>query len=271
MGPACYRFAMPLLLLALTLLAGCASVDGPVELRLLVYNIHAGKDAAGAPNLERVAAVIRSTRADVVLLQEVDIRTIRSGGVDQLDEVARMTRLEPLFGKSLDYDSGEYGIAILSRLPIRSRRALPLRVDPPQKRAGGSVEPRIALIAEVQTARGGTLRIINTHLDASRDDRYRLQEVATLAAAVREGEAVILGGDLNATPENPLHHHLRAKRLRDAWDCGTGEGGTYPASAPEKRIDYLYFSQHFDCVSAEVLESDASDHRPLLVRLRIRP
>jgi len=39
---------------------------------VLVYNIHAGKDAAGVPNLERVVALVKSTKADIVLLQEVD-------------------------------------------------------------------------------------------------------------------------------------------------------------------------------------------------------
>jgi endonuclease/exonuclease/phosphatase (EEP) superfamily protein YafD len=35
-----------------------------------------------------------------------------------------------------------------------------------------------------------------------------------------------------------------------------------------KRIDYLYIEPTMRCLSAEVLQSDASDHRPLLVHVR---
>ncbi|HWJ20891.1 MAG TPA: hypothetical protein VNS52_00940, partial [Gemmatimonadaceae bacterium] len=78
-------------LAAAALLSACAAarskpaspVHAPRELRVLVYNTHAGQDAAHAPNLPRVAALVREVGADVVLLQEVDRGTRRSGGVDQ--------------------------------------------------------------------------------------------------------------------------------------------------------------------------------------------
>ena len=54
--------------------------------RVLVYNIHAGKDAHGVDNLARVMALIRETKADLVLLQEVD------QGVERRVLVVRGTR-----------------------------------------------------------------------------------------------------------------------------------------------------------------------------------
>src|SRR5205085_9000055 len=84
-------------------------------LHVLVYNIHAGKDAKGVDSLERVAALVKETAADVVLLQEVDRNTTRSGNVDQVATLTHLTGLYGEFGKSLDYQGGDYGIAILSR------------------------------------------------------------------------------------------------------------------------------------------------------------
>ena len=52
--------------------------------RVLVFNIHAGKDAAGKDNLQDVAALARTSGATVVLLQEVDRGTARSGKIDQV-------------------------------------------------------------------------------------------------------------------------------------------------------------------------------------------
>jgi endonuclease/exonuclease/phosphatase family metal-dependent hydrolase len=243
--------AMSHFLLAL-LLAGCAST------RILTYNIHAGRDASGVDNLERVAAIITSSQADIVLLQEVDRNTTRSGNVDQLAELMRRTGMHGVFGKSLDYQGGEYGIAILSRGPIVAHEVVPLRVEPPQVRAGGSIEPRIALIV---TTHG--FRIANTHLDASREDRYRMQEVPQLLSAAR---GVIIGGDFNSTPDSAVHEEVVRAGLRDAWpECGAGNSLTYPATPPEKRIDYIFLNRATRCRSALVLDTDASDHRPVLI------
>ena len=106
----------------LALSAGC--VTAPVspavpqdgrEVRVLVFNIHAGKDAKGQNNLAAVADLATSVAADVVLLQEVDRGTKRSGNVDQVRALATRSGYASAFGRSLDYDGGQYGIAVLSR------------------------------------------------------------------------------------------------------------------------------------------------------------
>lgn len=244
------------------------------SVNVLVYNIHAGKDAAGVDNLERVAAIVRTTGADIVLLQEVDRGTTRSAGVDHAAELARLTGFQMAFGKSLDYQGGEYGIAILSRWPITEQSTLDLPVDPPQERAGGSHEPRAALKVAI-SAPGGPITVLNTHLDASREDRWRRQEVARLlaiASGIRSRDTpLLLGGDLNSTPESVVQEDVRRAGFTDAWTvCGDGAGLTYPADSGIKRIDYLYLSGLQSCEAATVIRSQASDHRPLLVRIRLR-
>jgi endonuclease/exonuclease/phosphatase family metal-dependent hydrolase len=240
-------------------------------IRVLVYNIHAGKDAAGVDNLERVADLVRETRADVVLLQEVDRGTRRSGQVDQPGELARRTGFSVAFGKTLDYDGGEYGIAVLTRWPIAQQTLMRLPVEPPQQRSGGSYEPRGAQRVVVR-APGGDLTVVNTHLDASREDHYRQQEIRTVIAIARDAAPpAVVGGDFNSTPESEVQAAVRAGGLHDVWpECGRGDGFTYPAAAPTKRIDYLYVTRPATCAAAAVLESTASDHRPLLVTVRAR-
>jgi endonuclease/exonuclease/phosphatase family metal-dependent hydrolase len=265
--------AYPALLLT-ALLAACAplvSWGGTNEARVLVYNIHAGKDAAGVDNLQRVADLVRATRADVVLLQEVDRRTRRSGNVDQPSILARRTGLNVVFGKTLDYDGGEYGIAVLSRWSFTVRALVHLRVDPPQQRAGGSYEPRGAQLVRVRRQHG-EITFVNTHLVPSREDSYRRQEIRTVLTIAREARPpILIGGDFNSTPESDVQAELRQAGIRDAWlVCGQGDGFTYPASVPTKRIDYLYLTGQATCTSAEVLDSQASDHRPLLVTVRLR-
>ena len=245
------------------------SVPRSAPLRVLVYNIHAGKDAAGNDNLERVAALIRDRQVDVALLQEVDVNTERSGRLDQPAALARLTGLAAAFGKTLDYQGGQYGVAVLSRFPVERDTVVSLPVDPPQERAGGSHEPRGVLHVELR-APGGRLHVLDTHLDPSADDRWRRQEAARvglLAASIAAGTPrVLLGGDFNATPESAPIGLVTAVPLRDGWRvcAGAGDGSSYPAAAPVKRIDYLFLPPPVICQSAEVIASDASDHRPVL-------
>ena len=255
--------------------AACSTArlsSGEKSARVLVYNIHAGKDAKGVDNLERVAALVDSLKADIVLLQEVDRNTTRSGRVDQPATLARLTGLNAAFGNSLDFQGGEYGIAILSRWPISSDTTVPLPVVPPQARSGGSYEPRAALRVIIDTP-AGPLAVVNTHLDPTGDDHWRRQEIRTVLAIVASlrsrGVPTFMGGDLNSTPESATQDTVRAAGLRDAWTtCGNGDGLTYPADSSTKRIDYLYLSGSATCARALVVRTDASDHRPLFVHVR---
>ena len=247
---------MKLRLLVALLLSGCASTQQ--SMRVLVYNIHAGKDAQGVDNLDRVAALIREVKPDLVLLQEVDRNTARSAGVDQLAVLERQTGLHGRFGKSLDYQGGEYGIATLSRWPIENHHIVPLRVEPPQPRAGGAIEPRIALVVDT-----GGHRVLNTHLDASGEDVYRLQEVEQILRTIRNVQVEMAGGDFNAEPGSRVYQRIEEAGLSD---CGPATGLTFPAHQPVKRIDYLFLGKG-RCRGAEVLQSQASDHRPVLFTL----
>lgn len=263
------RFTAALCLTALLCAASAAGQAKPPPIRVLVYNIHAGRDAAGVGNLHRVAEEVHRSRADVVLLQEVDRGTRRSGGQDQPAELARLTGFHVAFGKTLDYDGGEYGIAMLSRWPIRFDTLVHLPVEPVQERAGGSHEPRGVLHARIASPHG-PLEVLNTHLDPSGDEAYRRQEVARLRALANRLRAanprVIVGGDFNAEPESAVAASMVTDGWRDAWaSCGAGEGLSYPEDAPRKRIDYLFLAPTLACDSTAVSDTRASDHRPVLV------
>lgn len=256
---------------AVALAAACTTLRTPEaarDIRVLVYNIHAGKDAKGVDNLARVAELVGSTNADIALLQEVDRGTTRSGRVDQPGVLSQLTGFNVAFGKTLDYQGGDYGIAILSRWPISEDTLISLPVNPPQARSGGLYEPRGALRAIIQVP-GGSIEIMNTHIDASREDFYRRQEMTTLLQLAALRRPTLVGGDLNAEPGSAVIEMVRGSPLRDAWaECGSGSGLSYPADKPVKRIDYLLVPSGWRCVSGSVIETEASDHRPVLFVLQ---
>ena len=90
-----------------------------MTLRIGSYNI---KHAADANlNLKTIAKVITDAKLDIVGIQEVDLRTKRSNGMDQprmLSEYADMPYY--VFVRGIDYQGGQYGTLILSKSPIIS-------------------------------------------------------------------------------------------------------------------------------------------------------
>ncbi|MBN1422260.1 MAG: endonuclease/exonuclease/phosphatase family protein [Planctomycetes bacterium] len=256
----------------LCLLALAASMPGcaarPVRLRVLTYNIHHGRGADDRIDLDRIAGVIRAAAPDLVALQEVDDRTTRSEGVDQRAELGRLTSLEAVFGKAMDYAGGGYGEAVLSRIPIESSAAHALPFT-------GRHEPRCALEVRVRPGDGDeAILFIGTHLDHTGDPADRIRQARAIAEIVA-GEPdvpVILAGDFNDIPGSET-----LAVFDGAWlDTTAGDPApTFPADAPRKKIDYVLASPaaRWRVVSAEVIEErSASDHRPLLVVLeRVEP
>ncbi len=85
-------------------------------MRVMTYNIKSG--LYHPDGLEAVARVIEAQSPDILGLQEVDEGMARSNGVAQTDWLTRRLRMRGVFAPAMNYDSGLYGIALLSRWPI---------------------------------------------------------------------------------------------------------------------------------------------------------
>jgi endonuclease/exonuclease/phosphatase family metal-dependent hydrolase len=94
--------------LALLLAAVClvpspdAAARGRVRLRVMSYNIHVGVGMDKRRDLERIAGVIKGSGCDLVGLQEVDRGVERTGRVDEIKELARLTGMDYAFAHNLD-------------------------------------------------------------------------------------------------------------------------------------------------------------------------
>ena len=94
-------------------------------LRIMTYNIHVGVGMDKKLDLHRIADVINHEKPDLVGLQEVDRGVKRTEGKDEIAELAQMTRMDYAFAHNLDFQGGQYGVAILSRSAIRKKRRSP--------------------------------------------------------------------------------------------------------------------------------------------------
>ena len=249
-----------------------ATPSPPTTITAMTYNIHHGEGTDGKLDLERIAGVIRAAHPDLVALQEVDRKTERTGGVDQAAELGRLTGMRAYFGKATDFSGGEYGNAILSKLPVAKIVNTPLPTTP-------ELEGRAVLAAHVAlttpTTSGADLLFYSTHFQSGRagtPDR--------LNAAARVGELVaaqpdlpaLLGGDLNARPASPP-----MVALAQDWQgatTATAQTPTLPAHSPRARIDYILHrpAPAWRLIQETIIDEPvASDHRPVVQVFEFRP
>ncbi len=232
----------------------------PIDaLRVLTYNIHHGVGLDGRLDLERIAAVINESGADLVALQEVDVLTSRTDNIDQIATLARLTNMYGAFTPFMDFQDGQYGLAVLSRYHIQNAR--PIKLPP------GKHEPRSALAVDVFIPGHAQLTFISLHLDWLDDDTERFTQAEALVAALESEHGVILAGDFNDTP-NSQTIRLFDKTYANAQKPKR-HNNTYPANNPDREIDFVMYRPAYAWSgSSRVLdERVASDHRPVLAIL----
>jgi endonuclease/exonuclease/phosphatase family metal-dependent hydrolase len=231
-------------------------------MRLVSYNIRGGLGMDGRRSVERVADVLREIGTEIACLQEVHKRLPWSGMQDQPRRLARRTGMKALFQSNLKVGPGGYGNALLTNLPLFSRRSHIL----PNARERASIlrsPERRGLLEVLLDAPSGPLAVLVTHWSLSAEDR--LEEAEVVGEIVRGLSApVILAGDFNAEADSPEIARLREiTGLQDA--AASTPEPTFPSDAPRARIDYVWHSPGIAVSRGRVVDTRASDHRPLVV------
>ena len=263
--------------------------DAP-PLRVGTLNLASGRDPRGVPmDGDALGAAVAGLEVDVLAVQEVDAGQSRSEGVDQAaalgaglgadwrmaatvggtpDPFRSWQPLEPrLRGPGEAPDGPAYGVALLSRRPVRrwhvlglgaGRARLPLRALDP--RTGRSRlwwfpdEPRVAVAAEVEG-----LTVVATHLSFAPQTSVRqLLRLRRWCAALPG--PVVVAGDLNLPGAVPA-------RVLGARDLVRAP--TFPAADPRVQLDHLL------AVGGRVRAEDGTavrlgvgDHRALFATVR---
>ena len=98
----------------------CTNREKVEQVTVLSYNIHHGVGMDGKLDLQRIGKIIKKVNPDIVALQEVELKTKKTGNIDQAKVLAKATGLNYAFGPAINFAGGKYGNAILSRYPIKS-------------------------------------------------------------------------------------------------------------------------------------------------------
>lgn len=217
-------------------------------LKVVHFNVNSAN-----PRRAEALAYARSTNADVIVLLEI------GGGWRPLLE-----HLEPPYKLvEVGYSADNFGIAMLSRVPITASRVVT---------HGGFY---VAAIEADLVHDGQPVTIIGAHVVPPMGSSWadeRALELQSIVRRIRErdaGSEVVLVGDFNLTPWSFAHARLLDEgRLVSALD-GRGYQYTWPSWPPllQIPIDLSFHSTGLTSVAREIGPAEGSDHYAVTVSL----
>jgi endonuclease/exonuclease/phosphatase family metal-dependent hydrolase len=227
-------------------------------LNVMSFNIHHGKDKFGYYNLKQIGKLIADHQIDIVGLQEVDKYVVRSKFEDQVKKMATETSMYYAFAPNMRVMGAEYGNAILSKYPIESYQNVKLP---------GFREKRGLLISKINVG-DQTINFLVTHLGLTKEEK--LNQFNVLKQYVEYlGEKTILVGDFNSRPDHEGIHHMRYQLVDAAADTENYHQHTYDGIVIKSRIDYIFISPDMKSIGYKVLETNISDHLPVIASIQI--
>src|SRR5215472_7744547 len=255
------------------------------SIRVVDWNIDRGL------RLSEIIDFLGDSKADVFLLQEVDINAYRTRQLNVAQEIARELRLNYVFGREfVELSQGTkispayHGQATLSRWKISDSHIIKFQRQSDfwkprwfkpnlptfQERLGG----RMALVSEIEI-QGLRLVTYNLHLESRSDDDLRLAQLSEVLhdAATYDPELlVILAGDLNLNASMPGAAKLLVSAgFREA--VPTASAATTPRRHlldAGHHIDWAFIRGSSQPIAGRVLKSvKASDHYPIFFELQL--
>lgn len=252
-----------------------------MNLKVATYNIWSGRNniEIQTRNYDWTADVISEIGPDIIGLQEVGkgpcygFPNAYNIEEDVPEYLGKKLGMYAYFAPAITRNSYGYGNALLSKYPIKSVKNVKIPEVSP------NIENRCVLVAEIDVCNGITVLV--THFGLSPEEHR--QGVKTVLALIEESKTpVIFMGDLNIMPDNEILKPL-FERLSDTAN-GSLQPYTWPSAftrhtgATEKeydmdrqrKVDYIFTTQHFKTLKSDIHFSLASDHLPFVADLEIQ-
>jgi endonuclease/exonuclease/phosphatase family metal-dependent hydrolase len=223
-------------------------------IRIASYNIHkcVGTDRRRDP--ARILSVLREINADVVALQEADLRFGERAGLLDLDALKTEAGLVPVPLSGAVKNHGWHGNVVLVKAAV---------VHHIHQLTLPGVEPRGALIVDME-AKAIHLRIIATHFGLLKSSREQQVEKVLEAASEANSRTVLLMGDLN---EWRVGRRSGLAGLRAIFGSVESFVPSFPSRYPLLALDRILCHPRQQLRSIAVhstpLSRVASDHLPI--------
>ena len=269
----------------------------PDKLRIACYNIAHGRGLTesnwdgGDPStriqrLDQIADLLSEINADVVVLNEVDFDASWSNHVNQAEYLAeqcgyRFWVEERNLDVRVVHRTWRFGNAILSKLPLSNAQLIDLP-------SYGELE---TLLAGKKRAFGvdvsfgnHDVHLVAAHLSHRSEDIRERSAQAIVDHVRQKGLPTVVAGDMNSSPKafpkssstsdgrNAIETFLASNLFAASQPevPKTPSVFTFRADDPKIVIDWFFATRDLNFEqSYRVIDSQLSDHRPIVVEVRI--
>ncbi len=241
-------------------------------LKLSTYNVNYFTYQNETVNVSKVARFAKLNNIDIFAIQEFETNSYYNEK-EILDEFDFMP-----YSSAQLVDFKENGLIIFSKFPIIRSKT----INFPGTNNG-------CVWADVLFD-GDTVRVLNNHLQTTGVSKsvkegliplYKRAKDNFKKRAVQVNEVrkfidtsrypIIVCGDFNDTPKSYAYYKLKGNNLQDSFiEAGKGPGGTFLSKLLMNRIDYVLHSGEFNTLIFNILSTDLSDHKPLIVEMEYR-
>ena len=240
-------------------------------IKVVSYNVHSTVGMDGKSDCPRLAGIINELAPQVAGLQELGVHTKRVPDVNAPLEIARKTRMNYIFSRSLvtTAEGGEYGVGAFSVYTLEQKARLLLPTPE-------GAEPRSALIVKVNAPEPFYFVVCHFSYQGEfeRSEFYRSMGAKLITDTIIDNKffPCIWTGDFNTyagtDTMNYIHKHwLVANDLDpETPTCDSSLGG-------KDQIDFIcaYPKERFEVKSFEVFpDRQASDHNPVSAVLELK-
>ncbi|HUS38605.1 MAG TPA: endonuclease/exonuclease/phosphatase family protein [Pirellulales bacterium] len=260
-------------------------------IRIVTYNIAHGRGQTGGnwdggdtatrqKRLQDIADLLAEENPDVVVLNECDFDSTWSHHVNQAEVIAAAMNMPyRVEQRNLDfrfvYGSWRFGNVVISRFPIRKAELLDL--------PGYSwwetlaVGKKRGVLCWIELPDSTLIRVVATHLSHRTEDA-RVQGARELKFHSGDSKLpLIVAGDLNSAPrgfsdfeKDRSGHNAVEVLLKDGWLSTIPQPPadarflTFPSHQPDQVIDWIMVSEDLRFASYHVIQSNLSDHCPVV-------
>lgn len=278
--------------------------DGVIT--IMTLNMRHGKGMDGFVRLDEIAKLIEKSAADIVGLQEVDRYWLRSGRVDQVRWLGEELGMAWVYAPTIRYGRMQYGNAILSKFPLIWHEVIALpgkwegrnvmrvlisvdgnpllvhnthlgvRLDERERQFPQLMQAlsdplplSVASIWGENEEQWGVANVNYRHSKVMQDwildsddvthEKYRL---ASNRVYERRDPRIaqVLMGDFNMEVTDEWFQYFDPDWIWAEVDEPTHIYG--------KQIDHVFVSPHIQILDASVVATEASDHAPVVVKLK---
>jgi endonuclease/exonuclease/phosphatase family metal-dependent hydrolase len=254
---------------------------------------------------DKLVVEIKQWDADILCLQEIDFASARSHHMNQARSLAQAAGYPyvaevvsweanyipfPYWPFSNHFGRVNSGGAILSRYPMVQHQVW-LLAKPMSNPWWYNLFYLHRYLQQVTIKVGERqFKVGNLHLEAF-DKQDRQQQINFINDEVSRGQLDIIAGDFNMLPasatkrskfkstednyeEDPSYELMLKSGLLEVIPdeiYATDENlyFTFPASRPDRRLDYIFYRQELKMMKAEILPSALSDHLPIRASFQI--